>query len=95
MRKHTRSGEKLIDAKDFVAEVTLAAPLTLHLETKMTGAGTIKPHEFVGLLLELTPEEVKVLRLKKTHTLFHPVPAPFSAQEGEKGTETPLSIAAN
>jgi len=95
MRKHTRSGEKIIDAKDFVSEVTLTAPLTLHLETKITGAGTIKPHEFVGLLLELTPEEVKVLRLKKTHTLFHPIPTPLSDQGDEKGTETPLSIAAN
>jgi radical SAM family uncharacterized protein/radical SAM-linked protein len=94
MRKHTRGGEKIIDAKDFVAEVTLTAPLTLHLEMKMTGAGTIKPHEFVGLLLELTQEEVKVLRLKKIHTLFHSAPMAFLKQE-EKGTETPLSPAAN
>jgi radical SAM-linked protein len=94
MRKHTRGGEKIIDAKDFVAEVTLTAPLTLHLEMKMTGAGTIKPHEFVGLLLELTQEEVKVLRLKKIHTLFHSAPMAFFKQE-EKGTETPLSPAAN
>jgi radical SAM-linked protein len=94
MRKHSRSGEKKVDAKDFIAEVTLAAPLTLYLETKMTGAGTIKPHEFVGLLLDLTQEEIKVLRLKKIHTLFHPTPLTLS-QQREKGTETPLSPAAN
>jgi radical SAM-linked protein len=95
MRKHSRGGEKMVDAKDFVAEVTLSAPSTLYLETQITGAGTIKPHEFVGLLLELTQEEVKVLRLKKIHTLFHPTPIAFSKQQEEKGTETPLSPAAN
>lgn len=71
MQKHSRAGNKTVDAKHFVEEVTLTAPLRLSFIVKKTSAGTIKPHEFVGTLLDLTPEETKVLRLTKIQTLFH------------------------
>jgi radical SAM-linked protein len=94
MRKHTRSGEKVVDAKQFIAGVALTAPLTLSIETAMTDAGTIKPHEFAGLLLGLTPEEVKVLRLTKIQTLFHSCPDPSLDETSEEVTDTPLLTAA-
>lgn len=94
MRKYTRSGEKVVDAKQFIAGVALTAPLTLSIETAMTDAGTIKPHEFAGLLLGLTPEEVKVLRLTKIQTLFHACSGPSSDETSEEVTETPLLTAA-
>ena len=36
LRKHTRSGEKLVDAKPFVARVALSTPQTLSLELRVT-----------------------------------------------------------
>jgi radical SAM-linked protein len=71
MRKHSRAGDKTVDAKHFIEGVALTSPLRLSFIVKKTDAGTIKPHEFVGTLLGLTPEETKVLRLTKIQTLFH------------------------
>ena len=36
----------------------------------MTEVGTLKPHEFIGALLTLSPQEVKILRVTKTVTQF-------------------------
>jgi radical SAM-linked protein len=71
MQKHSRAGNKTVDAKKFIEELALTSPLRLSFIVKKTSAGTIKPHEFVGTLLDLTPEETKVLRLTKIQTLFH------------------------
>ncbi len=71
IHKHTRSGGKMVDAKQFIANVVLSTPQTLNIELRVTEAGTIKPHDFVGVLLELAPEEAKILRLTKIQTLFH------------------------
>jgi radical SAM family uncharacterized protein/radical SAM-linked protein len=71
MHKHSRAGNKTVDAKQFVDELALTTPSRLNFIVKKTSAGTIKPHEFVGRLLDLTPEETKVLRLTKIQTLFH------------------------
>ena len=95
LRKHTHSGEKFVEAKQFVSRVALTTPLTLSLETQMTSAGTIKPHEFVGVLLGLSPEEIKVLRLRKIQTLFHSPPDSSSVEPlSEEATDTPLLTAA-
>ncbi|MGE0822679.1 MAG: TIGR03960 family B12-binding radical SAM protein [Candidatus Binatia bacterium] len=71
VQKHTRGGEKTVDAKLFVAAITLAAPSRLSFIIRKTSAGTIKPHDFVGSLLGLTNEESKILRLTKIQTFFH------------------------
>lgn len=86
IQKHTRSGEKTVDAKQFVTAVALTSLHSLSLETKKTGAGMIKPHEFVGTLLGLTPEETKVLRLIKIQTLFHS-PSESSVETTETASE--------
>jgi radical SAM family uncharacterized protein/radical SAM-linked protein len=85
VQKSTRHGEKTVDAKLLIAHVTLTAPLQLSLETLKTRAGTLKPQEFVEALLHLTPEEAKVLRIKKLQTIFHSSPPPVS---DEKETES-------
>jgi radical SAM family uncharacterized protein/radical SAM-linked protein len=95
VRKHTRGGEKTVDAKQFVSQIALATPLTLSLEVQMTSAGTIKPHEFVGTLLGLSAEEIKVLRLRKIHTSFHSPPAPPAGPPSEGATDTPRVTAAH
>ena len=83
MQKHSRAGKKTVDAKQFVDELALTAPLRLNFLVKKTGAGTIKPHEFVGTLFDLTPEETKVLRLTKIQTLFHSL-----SEHSEEDSET-------
>ena len=94
LRKHTRSGDKIVDAKQFVERVALTTPTTVQLELRVTPAGTIKPHEFAGTLFGLTTEEAKILRLTKIQTLFH---APSTAElpdEHEHSATTPLEHAA-
>lgn len=94
LRKHSRGGDKIVDAKQFVASVTLSTPLTLALELRMTEAGTIKPHEFIGALLALTTEEAKILHLKKIQTLFHSATLPTDVTEQDEGATMPLISAA-
>ncbi|MBI3796846.1 MAG: TIGR03960 family B12-binding radical SAM protein [Deltaproteobacteria bacterium] len=90
LRKHTRGGEKIVDAKQFVSQVALTTRFTLHLETQLTSAGTIKSHEFVGTLFGLSPEEIKVLRLRKIQTCFHSLPHASAGPQSEEATDTPL-----
>ena len=90
MRKHTRNGDKIVDAKQFITQVALTALLTLSIEIALTSAGTLKPHEFVGVLLGLTTEEIKLLRLTKIHTLFHPSSGLLPKATREEANDTPL-----
>jgi radical SAM family uncharacterized protein/radical SAM-linked protein len=94
LRKHSRGGEKIVDAKQFVAGIGLTTASTLSLELRMTEAGTIKPHDFVGAVLGLAPEETKILRLTKIQTLFHSTTPPTAPVEPDEGAITPLLNAA-
>jgi radical SAM-linked protein len=94
LRKHTRSGEKIVDAKQFVASLALSAPLTLQVELLMTEAGMIKPHDLVGALFGLAPEEAKILRLKKIQTVFHSVLPVQLPPVSEPGVTQPRPYAA-
>ena len=71
LRKRTRHRERTIDAKHVVLAVTLETPTTLSLKIAMTDVGTLKPYEFIGALLTLSPQDVKILRVTKTGTQFH------------------------
>ena len=70
IRKRTRHRERTLDAKQLVSAITLETPFTLSVDIAMTDVGTLKPHEFVGALLTLSPQEVKILRVTKTATQF-------------------------
>ena len=70
VRKRTRHRERTLDAKQLVSAITLETPLTLSVDIAMTDVGTLKPHEFIGTLLALSPQEVKILRVTKTVTQF-------------------------
>ncbi len=95
MHKHTRSGGKIVDAKQFVSRAALTAPRTLMLELRVSTAGTIKPHDFVAALLGLTPEEAKIIRLTKIQTLFHAVAASKLPSTDEAEATLPLVHAAS
>jgi radical SAM family uncharacterized protein/radical SAM-linked protein len=90
MRKHSRGGEKVVDAKQFVSQVALTTRFTLSLETQRTSTGTIKPQEFVGILFGLSPEDIKVLQLRKIQTYFHSPPHSAAERLSEEATDTPL-----
>ena len=60
IRKRTRHRERTLDAKQLVSALTLETPLTLSIAIAMTEVGTLKPHEFIGALLALSPQEVKL-----------------------------------
>ena len=70
IRKRTRHRERTLDAKQLVSAITLETPFTLSVDIAMTEVGTLKPHEFIGALLTLSPQEVKILRVTKTVTQF-------------------------
>ncbi|MSQ47773.1 MAG: TIGR03960 family B12-binding radical SAM protein [Deltaproteobacteria bacterium] len=96
MQKSTRNGAKAIDAKPLIAHLALTAPLQLSLETIKTRAATLKPHEFVGALLSLTPEETRVLRVRKLQTIFRSSPIPDTEidDSGSEAEEQNLPLAA-
>ncbi len=96
MHKHTRNGQHQIDAKQCVTSLVLSAPQTLYLEVIPTATGMVKPHEFVGALLDLTREEVKLLRVTKVRTNFHHAAEPLvSAATTVTLAQPPPSIAAD
>ena len=70
IRKRTRHRERTLDAKQLIPAITLETPLALSIAIAMTEVGTLKPHEFIGALLTLSPQEVKLLRVTKTVTQF-------------------------
>jgi radical SAM-linked protein len=71
MQKPGKKGVKTVDAHHFITALTLLDPSTITVETVLRKEGTLKPHEFIGTLLGLSPEETKRLRVTKTKTLFH------------------------
>ncbi len=71
VQKQGKKGAKTVEAHRFITALTLIDPSTIEVETAMHKEGTLKPHEFIGTLLELNTEEIKGLRVTKTETLFH------------------------
>src|SRR5207253_1296363 len=57
LRKHTRAGERTVDARRFVRALAMSAPLRLSLELAVGPEGTVKPGAFLGELLAIPPEE--------------------------------------
>jgi len=70
LRKHTRAGERTVDARRFVRALALSAPGRLSLELAVGPEGTVKPRAFLGELLAIPPEEVPTLRVHKVATRF-------------------------
>src|SRR5438034_387750 len=70
LRKHTRSGERTVDARRFVRSLEMTAPQRLPLELAVGPEGTVKPGALLGELLAIPPEEVPTLRVHKVATRF-------------------------
>ena len=83
IRRRNRHRERTLDAKQFVNDLALVTPSLLSVDIAMTDLGTLKPHEFVGCLLGLSPHDVKLLRVTKTATRFHPGATPRAAAQPE------------
>jgi len=70
LRKHTRTGERTVDACRFVRGLEMTAPQRLSLELAVGPEGTVKPGALLGELLAIPPEEVPTLRVHKVATRF-------------------------
>ncbi len=70
LRKHTRAGERTVDARRFVRALAMSAPQRLSLELAVGPEGTVKPGALLGELLAIPPEEVPTLRVHKVATRF-------------------------
>ena len=88
MRRRNRHRERTLDAKQFIIALALVTPSLLSVDIAMTGLGTLKPHEFVGSLLGLSPDDVKLLRVTKTATRFRPAERAAAQPEPERLSPT-------
>jgi len=76
MRKRAPNGERMIDARPLVTHIARIAPRTIELDLRMTATGSVKPTDFLGVLLELDPVTARALPLHKTHTYYATDAAP-------------------
>lgn len=70
MRKRSGANEKQIDARPLVARIARVAPHTVELDVRFTSAGSVKPTDLLGALLDLAPEVARALPLHKTHAFY-------------------------
>jgi radical SAM-linked protein len=70
VRKHSKSGERTVDARHFIRRLDLAGPGRLALEIAAGQDGTLKPEVFLGELLTLAPSQRPGLRVHKVATRF-------------------------
>ncbi len=91
IHKRTRHRERTLDAKQIISALTLETPLTLSIAIAMTEVGTLKPHEFIGTLLTLSPQEVKLLRVTKTVTQFRPEALPQRGAQHHEQEQRPTT----
>ncbi len=75
LRKHSRGGDKIVDARPFVWELALVAPGCIETAIAFGVAGTIKPAHLVGALLGLPERSWARLRVRKIETLFRTDPS--------------------
>ncbi len=80
MQKRTRHRERTIDAKSLIKYLTFSDPVTLNIDVATGSEGSIKVTEFLGVLLNLTGDEVKMLRVMKMRTHLKEAPITHAAQ---------------
>ena len=70
IRKRTKSGERVVDARQFVAALDVARPGRLVVDLRVGREGTLKPESLVGDLLGLPADVLRTLRVHKVATRF-------------------------
>jgi radical SAM family uncharacterized protein/radical SAM-linked protein len=85
MRKHSRHGEKEIDARPLVSRVERVDPHFIEVDLRFDGSGSVKPSELIGAILDLDPATARALPIRKTHCFYRP-PAAQPAASSEAAT---------
>jgi radical SAM family uncharacterized protein/radical SAM-linked protein len=70
VRKHGKTGERIVDARPLVHDLAVTAPGRLVLEVAGGPRGSVKPSAVVGTLLALPAEVQPLLRVHKVATRF-------------------------
>jgi len=70
LRKRTKSGERVVDARQFVAGLDVARPGHLVVDLRVSREGTLKPESLIGDLLGIPVEVLPTLRVHKVATRF-------------------------
>jgi radical SAM family uncharacterized protein/radical SAM-linked protein len=68
VRKRSRAGERLVDARPFVRDLTATAPTRLVVELSFGPAGSIKAGVLAAELLGIPEDQVPLLRIHKRTT---------------------------
>jgi len=71
VRKPGKSGERVVDAHQFVRALDVTAPDRLRIEVAIGPDGTLRPSTLVGALLDMPAEAVVALRVHKVATRLH------------------------
>ncbi len=66
----TKKGMAEIDLKQWVESIALTGGSALELTVKMTGSKTVRPSEILKEVLDLSEDELRQARVKKTGVLF-------------------------
>lgn len=78
--KRTKQGERRVDARPFVRQLTITGAGRLRLELHVGKEGSLKPELVIGELLGIPPADRPLVRIHKIATRFRsPVPAPAEA----------------
>jgi radical SAM family uncharacterized protein/radical SAM-linked protein len=75
VRKRTKSGEQLVDARRAVRALDVTGPQQLRLEVLVRPEGTLRPGALLEELLGLSSDSVPTLRVHKVATRFREAPA--------------------
>src|SRR5262245_4580497 len=75
VRKHSKRGERTVDARRFVRALDVAGPGRLAIELSAGPEGSLKPEVLVGDLLALPVALRPLLRVHKVATRFHSMAA--------------------
>jgi radical SAM-linked protein len=79
LSKHAKGATRLVNARPFVLELALGDDASIELIIAFGASGTLKPNELLGAILELSPEAVSALRVRKIGTLLQTPVSPEPA----------------
>ena len=71
LRKRTKGGERIVNARPFVAALRLEEPGTVDSTILYGAAGTLKPTELLVAILGADAQRARTLPVRKVTTLFH------------------------
>jgi hypothetical protein len=72
LSKHAKGGNRIVNARPFVAMLEWSAPHFIDATILFGTAGTLKPMDLLGAVLGLDTQHARALAVHKIATLHHP-----------------------